>query len=131
MGVVGAIVGWLYGGVYVALVAGFCVFNTLLAGLGRLRWTFLPRILPGGNRTSVDELRPSGTVGEWSISVVIPCFNEEHSIATVLGTCVQGAQRPDLLDFIVVQCAGTTDRTLEVAEEAGKAHGARVSLLHS
>jgi hypothetical protein len=48
-----------------------------------------------------------------SISVVIPCYNEEEGIKRVLNTM------PDFVDEIVVVDNNSTDRTSEVAESLG------------
>ena len=51
-----------------------------------------------------------------SVSVVIPCFNEEHGIAAVLKSM------PDYVDQVVVVDNNSTDETGRVAQE----HGAEV-----
>jgi rSAM/selenodomain-associated transferase 2 len=49
-----------------------------------------------------------------SISVIIPSFNEERRIRA----CIESAQRINPLEVIVVD-GGSTDRTCEIAQEAG------------
>jgi rSAM/selenodomain-associated transferase 2 len=49
-----------------------------------------------------------------SISVIIPSFNEERKIRA----CIESAQRINPLEVIVVD-GGSTDRTCEIAQEAG------------
>jgi glycosyltransferase involved in cell wall biosynthesis len=49
-----------------------------------------------------------------SISVIIPSFNEERRIRV----CIESAQRINPLEVIVVD-GGSTDRTCEIAQEAG------------
>ena len=51
-----------------------------------------------------------------SISVVIPCFNEEKGIGTVL------QRMPDYVDEVIVVDNNSADGTARIAE----AHGARV-----
>ncbi len=48
------------------------------------------------------------------ISVIIPCLNEEKSILN----CIKSAKRFSSFEIIVVD-GGSTDRTVEVAEQAG------------
>src|SRR5688500_7901887 len=48
-----------------------------------------------------------------SVSVVIPCFNEEHGIAAVLATM------PDYVDQVVVVDNNSTDETGRIAKEMG------------
>ena len=47
------------------------------------------------------------------ISVVIPCYNEEHGISEVIG------RMPSLVDEVVVVDNNCTDRTAEVARSLG------------
>ena len=48
-----------------------------------------------------------------SVSVVIPCFNEEHGIAAVLKSM------PDYVDQVIVVDNNSTDETGRIAEELG------------
>src|SRR5215210_7282649 len=48
-----------------------------------------------------------------SVSVVIPCFNEEHGIASVLRSM------PDYVDQVVVVDNNSTDETGRIAKELG------------
>jgi len=48
-----------------------------------------------------------------SVTVVIPCLNEEEGIQAVLGA------KPDWVDEVIVVDNGSTDRTAEVAESMG------------
>jgi hypothetical protein len=48
-----------------------------------------------------------------SVSVVIPCYNEEEGVAVVIKSL------PDFIDEVVVVDNNSTDRTAEVAEELG------------
>src|SRR5437867_11389600 len=48
-----------------------------------------------------------------SVSVVIPCFNEEHGIAAVL------KGMPDYVDQVVVVNNNATDETGRIAQELG------------
>ena len=48
-----------------------------------------------------------------TVSVVIPCYNEEHGIRVTL------ADMPDLVDEIIVVDNNCTDRTAEVAADMG------------
>ena len=48
-----------------------------------------------------------------SVSVVIPCFNEEHGIAAVLATM------PDYVDQVVVVDNNSTDETGRIAKQMG------------
>src|SRR5215210_2473536 len=48
-----------------------------------------------------------------SVSVVIPCFNEEHGIASVL------RNMPDYIDQVVVVDNNSTDETGRIAKEMG------------
>ncbi len=50
---------------------------------------------------------------ELSISVVIPCYNEEEGVRTTIGML------PECVDEIVVVDNNSTDRTAEVAKELG------------
>lgn len=56
------------------------------------------------------------------ISVIIPCLNEQDSIASVIDAAREGIQRSGLAGEIIVVDNGCTDRTPEIA----RAKGARV-----
>ncbi len=56
------------------------------------------------------------------VSVVIPCLNEEESIAAVIDAAQEGLKRAGLPGEIIVVDNGCTDRTPEIA----RAKGARV-----
>jgi len=53
-------------------------------------------------------------LGNRQLSVIIPAFNEERRIRA----CIESAQRINPLEVIIVD-GGSTDRTCEIAQEAG------------
>ncbi|MFA7159839.1 MAG: glycosyltransferase [Kiritimatiellia bacterium] len=53
------------------------------------------------------------------ISVIIPCLNEEDSIATVIDMARKGIARLGLEEEIVVVDNGSTDRSAQIAREKG------------
>jgi glycosyltransferase involved in cell wall biosynthesis len=53
------------------------------------------------------------------ISVVIPCLNEESAIAEVVGWAWEGIERSGRTGEVLVVDNGSTDRSVELATEAG------------
>lgn len=53
------------------------------------------------------------------VSVVLPALDEEHTIGTIVEGLAKLAERTSLVDEIVVMDSGSTDRTAEVARQAG------------
>ncbi|WP_279582470.1 glucosyl-3-phosphoglycerate synthase [Fodinicola feengrottensis] len=53
------------------------------------------------------------------VSVVLPALNEERTIGTIVEGIGKLAERTSLVDEIVVLDSGSTDRTAEVARQAG------------
>ena len=51
--------------------------------------------------------------GEWRITAIIPCLNEEQGVEQVL------RRMPDYVDEVIVVDNGSTDRTAEVARSYG------------
>src|SRR5579884_4088703 len=72
---------------------------------------------PAGTRTT--SCHHDNLVGSWvmyksnSITVIIPCLNEEQGIEQVL------RRMPDFVDQIIVVDNGSTDRTSDVAQAFG------------
>jgi hypothetical protein len=56
------------------------------------------------------------------VSVVMPCLNEETTIASCIDRAREGLERAGLTGEVVVADNGSTDRSVEIA----RAHGARV-----
>ena len=53
------------------------------------------------------------------ISVVMPCLNEEASVATCVGWALQGIAKTGLRGEVIVADNGSTDRSVEIATAAG------------
>jgi glycosyltransferase involved in cell wall biosynthesis len=53
------------------------------------------------------------------VSVVIPCLNEEAGVAAVVGDAWTGIERSGRSGEVIVVDNGSTDRSAELAEEAG------------
>ena len=65
------------------------------------------------------------------VAIVVPCFNEEKSLAGTLRSLLALDYPKDKLDIIIVD-DGSTDRTLQIAQEleAQTADSSRVIVLH-
>jgi glycosyltransferase involved in cell wall biosynthesis len=62
---------------------------------------------------AADHIRPV------DISVVMPCLNEEDSIATCIEWALEGIRKTGLVGEVVVADNGSTDRSVEIATAAG------------
>src|SRR2546429_9878729 len=66
------------------------------------------------------DLKPSwATRGNETISIVMPCLNEEESIVRCIAWAQEGLARSGLTGEIVVADNGSTDRSAEIARAAG------------
>ncbi len=61
------------------------------------------------------------SVGEASVSVIIPCFNEERYIGPCLDSLLENKHQLDFLEILVVD-GGSTDRTREIVSEYAERH---------
>jgi len=59
------------------------------------------------------------SANDFEISVVIPCLNEETGIAEVVGWAWEGIERSGRTGEVLVVDNGSTDRSAELAEQAG------------
>src|SRR5947209_7168557 len=53
------------------------------------------------------------------ISVVMPCLNEEETIGACVAKALEGIRRAGLPGEVIVSDNGSTDRSVEIAEELG------------
>lgn len=60
-----------------------------------------------------------GTVVKEKISIVMPCLNEEDGIARCIAWAHEGLERAGLPGEVIVSDNGSTDRSAEIAREAG------------
>src|SRR5437764_1663882 len=66
------------------------------------------------------DLKPSWAArGNETISIVMPCLNEEQSIARCIAWAQEGLARTGLPGEIIVTDNGSTDRSAEIARAAG------------
>lgn len=74
-------------------------------------------------RKEEEPLRP--LAGYPSVSIIVPCFNEELTLARTMDSLFALDYPKDKLDIIIVD-DGSTDGTWKVAQAFGKRHGVRV-----
>src|SRR5438874_9313596 len=65
---------------------------------------------------------PETADGEWELSVVMPCLNEERTLPTCIANALAAMRENGIAGEVVVVDNGSTDRSVTVARE----HGARV-----
>lgn len=71
----------------------------------------------------VEKIPPSGvaqTADLPRVSIVVPCFNEESTLASTMHSLLELRYPKELLEIMVVD-DGSTDRTLQIAEEFARA----------
>eukprot|EP00656_Telonema_subtile_P024501 TRINITY_DN26727_c0_g1_i3.p1 TRINITY_DN26727_c0_g1~~TRINITY_DN26727_c0_g1_i3.p1 ORF type:complete len:314 (+),score=9.09 TRINITY_DN26727_c0_g1_i3:70-1011(+) len=104
-----------------------CSFNFALAVVSWLRNWVVPSLCRVGSQ--MPQWKPLGRDGV--ISVIIPCLNEEKSIAETIRSCVTSAKVSALIEILVVVSVETTDSTAAEAEAEANRLNARLRVLHS
>lgn len=89
--------------------------NTLLSILG---------LIHGEDKT---EPTPAEDWRQATVNVVIPCLNEEANIALCLASVARQTRRPEK---VILVDDGSSDHTLEYAEEFSQSSGLEVQVIH-
>lgn len=73
--------------------------------------------LPTGERAVKQQVDAEGQ--DIVVSVVMPCLNEEQTIGPSVSKALEGIRRTGLPGEVIVSDNGSTDRSVEIAEELG------------
>jgi len=71
------------------------------------------------NFQDCDTVDISTVISTVDISVVMPCLNEEHSVALCVGKAWEGIRKTGLRGEVIVSDNGSTDNSVAAAEAAG------------